>query len=127
MLFRSWYDSPALKRLRLLNRFVKFFLGNYFALGYSYFAAIVLYYPFVLIKYSIIFRFISSFLEKYLFPVPHIRDYRWRILDMYDAISPVYASTHSAEEVENWYSHNHCYDVIQTSWCETSYVGTKNK
>ena len=63
--------------------------------------------------------------ERIFFVTLYIPDERWRILDTFDAITPNYASTHTSEEVLNWFKELNYDGIIQTEWGSTSFVGIK--
>ncbi len=126
---RSIYAAESLCMLRAFYRFLKQRIheraAHHFAMGYSYFSAYGLYYvfkPFLLIPGI---RYIPLAIAKYLLLFLNLPDTRWRILDMFDAITSHYASTHTAAEVEGWLSHLNCTKIKQTPWGPTSYTAIK--
>jgi len=58
--------------------------------------------------------------------VVFVPDRNWRILDTFDAITPEYASTHTAEEVEGWLTRAGCENLRQSAWGETSWQAEKS-
>jgi hypothetical protein len=57
-------------------------------------------------------------------PFLELPDSRWRVLDVFDAISPSIATTHDPDELEAWFVAAGCTDLRWTSWCSTSAVAT---
>lgn len=101
-------------------------LSQLLALIYSYFSAYIIYYFLIYLK-KIPYIGINIFiwLRKNIFVCMIIPDTKWRILDIFDAITPKYASTHSSSELDEWYKSNNMTNVNQTKWCKTSYNGIK--
>lgn len=124
----SFYDYPSVHLYRKVFNATKGVFGNRLALGYAYFSACFLYPVFgTLRKIPFLGKGIVHVLEKYLFVNLPIPDARWRVLDIFDAITPCYASTHTYPEVKEWFEKGGCRDVMQTPWGPTSLVGTKGE
>ncbi len=129
---KSFYNFSSLRRARKIYKICVSVLGwrisKILAVFYSFFSAYCLYYLFKFIKY---FPFggrkIVNFLEKKIMPVLDINDGRWRVLDMFDAITPVYASTHKPDEILSWFKEAGCKLIYKTNWADTSFVGIKPK
>ena len=64
-------------------------------------------------------------LEKNWLVILALPDARWRVLDVFDAITPSIATTHSGEEVMAWFEQAGCTGMLTTPWCSTSVVGIK--
>jgi hypothetical protein len=62
--------------------------------------------------------------ERDVLPVLHISDVRWRVLDVFDAITPAIATTHDWPELKSWFESAGCDVIAQTAWCQTSAVAT---
>lgn len=123
---KGFYDYPSVAFARRIHNSCKAMFGNRLALGYAYFSAYLLYYIFALLRMvPLMGKGVAYLLEKYIFVTLPIPDARWRILDIFDAITPYYASTHTAYEVSGWFEKARCRDIRRTSWCETSFVGIK--
>jgi SAM-dependent methyltransferase len=125
----SFYDFPSVRFYRRMHQFVRSLgaagLARRLALGYSYFAAYGLYPLFAVLRRIPVIRRLVSYLEKYACVCVNIPDGRWRVLDVFDAITPAFASTHTADEVAGWFRAAGCEGIRQTPWCPTSFVGTR--
>lgn len=125
----SFYDFPSVRAYRRVVGWLKSLIGvkgaMTLALWYSYFAATALYYLSWLPRQIPIARRFVHYLEKYLFVNLPLPDMRWRILDVFDAITPVYASTHTGEELRKWFEDAGCMSIRQTDWGSTSFVAVK--
>ncbi|HWW74964.1 MAG TPA: methyltransferase domain-containing protein [Pyrinomonadaceae bacterium] len=119
------YNYPAVAAYRKIHNAVKPLVGNKLALGYAYFSAYVLYPCFTLLRRRHRGRLLADYLESRLLVNANIPDVRWRVLDVFDAITPLYASTHTAEEVRSWFVRANCRDACQMPWGATVWVGTK--
>jgi hypothetical protein len=64
-------------------------------------------------------------LEGEILPLLDLPDARWRVLDLYDAITPAIATTHTEEAVRGWMTTAGCEELRTTDWCQTSLVGVK--
>lgn len=121
------YDFPSVAIYRRIHNAAKWFFGNKPALGYSYFSAYVLYHAFSLLRRIPKVGYVVPYLEKYIFVNVNLPDPKWRTLDVFDAITPSYASTHTPEELMSWFSAAHCYNLTQRPWGTTAFVGVKAK
>jgi len=126
---KSFYDYSSVALYRKIYHGVKSKLGGNIAtklaLGYAYFAAFALYCLFYIPKRIRYIRYLVHLLEKNFLVNLDLPDARWRVLDIFDAITPFYASTHTSEEVAQWFTEAHCREIHQTPWGNTSYVATK--
>ena len=97
-----------------------------FALWYSKFAASCIY-PVDrwLGKIPKIGPALVHFFRTYLYVLAPLPDKQWRVLDIFDAITPTYASTHSAEELQFWFTVFSCSEARQTAWGTTSWTAVK--
>jgi SAM-dependent methyltransferase len=125
----SFYDFPSVRLYRKIHQTIKSLggakLALLLALGYSYFSAYVLYFLFATLRRIPKVRRLAFYLEKHVCVCLNLPDGRWRVLDVFDAITPTFASTHTSDEVKGWF-HAANYDHIrQTPWCPTSFVGAK--
>ncbi len=118
------YGFPSVAFYRKLHGALKPWLGNKPALGYSYFSAYFLYHLFAAIRKVPRTNRLMYYLEHYLFVNLNLPDVKWRLLDVFDAITPVYASTHTPEEVKAWFDEANCQTVRQMEH-STSFVGVK--
>src|ERR1041384_3451329 len=91
----GFYDFPSVATYRRIHNLVKPVLGNTPALGYSYLAAHLLYRLFSRWRRSARGQRLVSYLERHWFVNVDIPDVRWRVLDVFDAITPSFASTHT--------------------------------
>ena len=127
---KGFYNYPSVFMYRQIHRLASNLLGvafsNKIALGYSYFAAYILYYIFAFTrKVPFIGLPIVYIIEKFFLVNLHIPDIRWRILDVFDAITPRYASTHTSEELQQWFEDAGCAQIQQSGWGDTSFVAIK--
>jgi hypothetical protein len=122
----TFYDFPSVYIYRKILNFIKQLAGahaaNFIALYYAKFAA---YYLPQLFSRISTFPAISRFLKRNFFVYLELPDYRWNILDVFDAITPAYASTHTSDEVRKWFEGIGCTDIKATNWGNTSYKGIK--
>lgn len=125
----GFYDYPSVYLFRKTHYAVSKILGNALAtkvsLAYSYFAAYVLYHCFRLLNRIPYLGLVINVIEKYFLVNLHMPDPRWRLLDVFDAITPHYASTHTPEELREWFANVGCANILQTNWCDTSFVASK--
>lgn len=121
----GFYDSPSVARFRRAHSRVEKLFGCIPALGYSYLAAYVL--APLLYKSRSLPRMdrVVKKIEREILPLLNVPDARWRVLDVFDAITPAIATTHTEEEVRGWMTAAGCQEIRTTDWCETSLVGVK--
>ncbi|HXE95464.1 MAG TPA: class I SAM-dependent methyltransferase [Dongiaceae bacterium] len=127
----GFYNYPSVYLFRKITSALERGFGNGFstkcALAYSYFAAYVLYYCFQLVKIiPLLGSKAVTLIETYLLVNLSLPDIRWRILDVFDAITPRYASTHTPEEMREWFAAAGCTQLQQTNWGDTSFVAVKD-
>lgn len=122
----TFYDFRSVRIYRKILNFIKQLVGarvaNFIALYYAKFATYYL--PRLFSRISN-FPTISRFLKRNIFVYLELPDYRWNILDIFDAITPTYASTHTSEEVRKWFEDIGCSNIKATNWGDTSYRGIK--
>lgn len=118
----EFYDYPSVRRWRGITRFCRPYLGYGPPLAYSMLTAYALTEPLLAVRK--ICRPLGEWIMQQWLPVLPIPDRRWRVLDLFDAITPEHASTHSAEEVARWMQAAGLDDVAPTPWCATSWKGT---
>lgn len=123
------YDLPSVRRFRRLHAVLCGRLGRRFATGaalvYSYFAAGFLYHLLRLAAKAPGGGRIVYALETRVLVNVRLPDLHWRVLDVFDAITPHFASTHTAEEVRVWFAGAGCTGIRQTDWCATSFVAQR--
>jgi SAM-dependent methyltransferase len=120
----GFYDSPAVERFRWLHNRLKPVFGYRPALAYTYLSAYFL---------SPLLRGVQvpgwGQLVKYLrhnwLVCLNIPDMRWRLLDIFDAITPAIATTHTADQVREWLKEADCTSIRSTNWGGVSLVGVK--
>lgn len=122
----GFYAYPSVKRHREINKFFHPYLGYLPALLYSYFSAYVLAFLFQKGKSHWRFKRPVQYLEEQWLPCLYIPDARWRILDVFDGITPFIASAHSPEDVQEWCIIAGCSNYKFTGWGDTSIVGVKD-
>ncbi len=119
------YDSPAVARMRRLHRKLKERLGVGPALAYSYFAAYPLHWLLALPGRIPLVARLVTLLRRQLLPMVNLPDGRWRVLDIFDAITPEHATTHTPEELRGWFREAGCMQVRTTPWGPTAMCGKK--
>lgn len=115
----DFYDFPSVTRLRRIHLALRPLLGYRFALGYSYLAAIVLAPLLRWARQQGLGRS-ANWIERNALVSLWLKDVRWRLLDTFDAITPAIASTHTTDEVAQWFEEAGCGNVERTPWCATS-------
>lgn len=121
----EFYDYPSVARFRRLHNRIKKYVGYMPALAYSYFSAYFIN-PMLGILYKIpgSSRIIRYFEREWLV-ILNLKDPRWSVLDIFDAITPSIATTHSEQELATWLAKSGCGSLQTTSWCKTSMIGIK--
>lgn len=123
----GFYASPAVALFRAGLNAVRQRWGAEAAqtLGrwYAYFAAYFLHELLWLPRRVPVARRLAFYLTTYLLPYLPLPDGRWRVLDVFDGITPAYASTHTADEVRAWFAAAGCTGIRATGWGSTSAVG----
>jgi SAM-dependent methyltransferase/uncharacterized protein YbaR (Trm112 family) len=116
----EFYDDRCVRRTRRLHRRLKPLLGYRFALAYSY-ASAYLWAPLSARARAIpgLGRTLD-YIERNWLVTLALPDRRWRALDVFDAITPEIASTHTGEEVKRWFASAGCTGVRAGDWGETS-------
>jgi ubiquinone/menaquinone biosynthesis C-methylase UbiE/uncharacterized protein YbaR (Trm112 family) len=117
----EFYDYPSVRRWRKITRSLRPSLGYGPPLIYSRIAAYALTEPLLAVRK--ICRPLGEWLMQQWLPILPIPDRRWRVLDLFDAITPEHASTHMADEVAQWMRTAGLADVTQTPWCASSWKG----
>lgn len=120
----DFYDFPSVRRMRKLHQMLKPWLGYRFALAYSQFAADHLAPASQWLRFQGM-KPLVRFIERHLLVSLSLPDARWRLLDVFDAITPDIASTHTSDEVQSWFEDAGCVGVRQTPWCPTSFAARK--
>jgi SAM-dependent methyltransferase len=120
----EFYDFPSVRRIRRLHLALKPWIGYRFALAYAHIAANHLAPMNQWLKLQGMSRLVK-FIERHLLVSLSLPDVRWRLLDVFDAITPDIASTHTGDEVEAWFEDAGCLNVRQTPWCATSFAARK--
>jgi SAM-dependent methyltransferase len=118
----EFYDYPSVARMRRLQERTRKLTGFRFASTYAQLAAYVL--APVLGRARVVpgMRPIVARLVTEWLPFLEIPDPRWRVLDVFDAISPSIATTHDPDELQAWFVKAGCADLRWTPWCATSAV-----
>jgi SAM-dependent methyltransferase len=122
----DFYDFASVRRWREIHRRMKVAYGYRFALAYSYFAAYVLA-PLLIGARRVGLRSAADYIERNWLVALRLKDPRWRVLDVFDAITPEIATTHTREEVAEWMRAAGLGGVRPTRWCETSAAGRADK
>jgi SAM-dependent methyltransferase len=119
----DFYDFPSVANFRKAHAVLSRFFGYRPALAYSYFAAHVLAPVFRRLKQNEHLRPLAWHIEKNWLVSLYLKDVRWRVLDVFDAITPRIASTHTSDEVVSWMAAAGCINARRTAWCATSATG----
>lgn len=120
----DFYDFPSLQRLRKVHQALKPFIGYKLATAYSYAAAYGIAPVLQKLKEFGWWKTVQ-YIEKNLLVCVRLRDPRWRVLDVFDAITPAIATTHTPEEVRSWLEQAGCTGVRTTYWCPTSFAARR--
>lgn len=123
----EFYDYRSVARMRCWHHACHPRFGFGPAVAYSYLAGYLLSPLFRWLRKVPGFRQLLRWTQREWLVWLDIPDARWRVLDVFDAITPTTASTHTAEEVAEWLSRAGCSAIRQTSWCSTSYSATADK
>ena len=120
----GFYDLRSVARFRRLhNNVLKPRFGYRPALLYSHFSARALAPMFKIGQRLPGLRGLTNWLGSQWLPWLYIPDVRWRVLDIFDGITPAYASTHLEQEVHHWMEEAGCAAIRTTAWCSTSATG----
>jgi SAM-dependent methyltransferase len=124
-----FYDYPVLRRFRGGFKFLSKYFGtafsNTFALLYAQASAYFITSVFMKLNQIKFLQKPLFWLAKHLVVILDLPDKKWRTLDIFDAITPCYASTHTNDEVYCWFVQSSCSEIKTTSWCNTSLTGRK--
>jgi SAM-dependent methyltransferase len=123
---RGLYDSPAVLAYRRFFNSLSPDARHTLARWYAFFSAYVLYCFFAPAIRIPGLKVIAGWLSSRVFPgVYYLRDARWRVLDTFDAITPHYATTHTKDEVVDWFTKAQCTHITQSPFGSTSLTATK--
>ncbi len=122
---QGFYAYPSVARFRKINNYLKPYLGYRLAVLYAYFSAYLLT-PLFSFLHKTRFARLAQFLEERWLPCLYIPDVRWRVLDVFDGITPEIASTHTRAEVIKWMETAGCRDFAFPNWGDTAIVGIKD-
>jgi SAM-dependent methyltransferase len=120
----DFYDFPSVQRVRTTHRALKPYIGYAFATAYAYASAYGIAPILQKLKEFGWWKTVQ-YIERNLLVCVRLRDPRWRLLDIFDAITPQIATTHTPEEVRGWLEQAGCNDVRTTYWCPTSFAGRR--
>ena len=115
----EFYDYPSVRRWRKITRLFRPTFGYGPPLIYSTITAYALTEPLLAVRK--ICHPLGEWIMRQWLPILPIPDRRWRVLDLFDAITPEHASTHTAEEVAQWMRAARLTAITQTPWCATSW------
>ena len=121
----GFYAYPSVARMRRLSQRLKPFAGYWPALAYAWFSGYLLSPAFAAGKRVHPLKHWLDVAEQGRLPCLDLPDARWRVLDIFDAITPAIASTHTGDEVRAWMEQAGCSGVRRTAWGETSLVGAR--
>lgn len=122
----EFYDFPSVRRARALHRRVGRLLGRRPALLYAMLAAY-----FLAPVASRLRRLRGAgraldYVQRNWLAWVELPDRRWRLLDVFDALTPEIATTHTRDDVARWFEAAGCAGVRVTPWCRTSAVGFRS-
>lgn len=121
----GFYDFKSVYRFRKFIHLTQKIFRNYIALIYSYFSAGLLFHLFSSLTRLPGGKKITKYLEMNVFPVLYTPSLMWRVLDIFDAITPKYASTHSVDEIVSWFRETGCREIKKTNWGDSAFKGIK--
>jgi SAM-dependent methyltransferase len=119
------YDFPSVAVWRRICNGLTPLLGYRPALAYAWFSALMLGPLAIWGQHVPILRRVLACLWRFGLVVVPLPDYRWRLLDAFDAITPTIATSHTAEEVEAWMKAADCVQVGPRPWGSTSFRGLR--
>ena len=114
----SYYARPILIKYRKIFKILMPFLSYLPPLLYSYFTI------YIIRIISLKVRMFRPFILKY-FPYVALADLKWSILDTFDSVTPIHASTHTTEEVNNWLDKAGFFKIKQSDWGKASFIAIK--
>ena len=94
---KGFYTYPMVVFWRKVFALLRPIFGHYPPLIYSYFFGAVV---FLLAKVF----YPLTYAIRFFFPTAVLPDYRWTVLDTFDAITTSYQTGHEPEEIKNWLS-----------------------
>jgi SAM-dependent methyltransferase len=120
----DFYDYPSVQRFRRLHQLLKPYIGYAFATAYARLAAYGIAPILQQIKKFEWWKTVQ-YIERHLLVCVRLKDPRWRVLDIFDAITPTIATTHTPDEVRDWLVQAGCNDIRTTYWCPTSFAARR--
>jgi SAM-dependent methyltransferase len=121
----EFYDFESVARFRRWNSRLKPKLGYRPALAYAYLSAYILSPGMAILRRIPGLARIVRSMERNWLVILRLPDPRWSVLDIFDAITPSIASTHTGDEVQGWMTQAGCTHVQTTAWAATSLIGIK--
>jgi SAM-dependent methyltransferase len=122
----GFYDYRSVRRFRRLHRKLYRTFEYLPALVYSYLAAYLIAPLFQALRH-VGLRRVVKYVERNWLVSLWLKDAQWRVLDTFDAITPWIATTHTPDEVAEWFAAAGCERVRPTPWCETSAVARREQ
>jgi SAM-dependent methyltransferase len=122
----GFYDYRSVRRFRRLHRKLYRTFEYLPALVYSYLSAYVIAPVFQALKHVGLRRLVEHAERNWVVSL-WLNDAQWRVLDTFDAITPWIATTHTEDEVAEWFAAAGCERVRSTAWCETSAVAVREQ
>ena len=121
----GFYDLKSVARARRVNHALDKVFGYRAALAYSYLSAYLL--TPLMMKGQRIGRLADLLgrVERNWLVTLNLPDARWRVLDIFDAITPAIATAHTNDEVRGWFESTQARNIRTTAWCDTSLVCIK--
>lgn len=116
----SPYNFIGIFIWRKIFNFLKFFFSFYPILIYTYFFVTIYHF----IAKILNFRLLTIF-QLSIFPCFIYRDKNWSLLDTFDSLSPEFASTHSNQEVYNWFEKNNFKKISKIGTYDSNFKGIK--
>jgi SAM-dependent methyltransferase len=110
----EFYDYSSVMRFRRIHKRLKSVFGYYPALSYAHFSAYALTPLFAKTRRLAGFSRVMDYLERNWVVVLDLPDVRWRVLDIFDAITPSIATTHTGGEVKEWLTKAGCINIRTT-------------
>jgi len=121
----EFYDYRSVARTRNMHNRLKSLVGYRFATAYAHLSAYLLSPALAKVKAIPGMKKFVEYLERNWIVSLPLADVNWRLLDIFDAITPEIATTHTGGELRSWMVAAGCRDIRSMDWGSTAFVGIK--